>query len=115
MTKPQNVNACAAPGIDHFSSLRCPKTSLTCAHRRLPRRSKRSTGWPDLIRSYRYFARRPAMPSTTMVISSPRMSRTTTSYPASGDDDDQDWLARVSVLLVTRQYFRLGRESHSRV
>ena len=24
--KPQNVAACAAPGTDHFSSLRCPTT-----------------------------------------------------------------------------------------
>ena len=25
--KPQNVSACATPGTDHFSSLRCPITS----------------------------------------------------------------------------------------
>ena len=29
--KPQNVAACAAPGTVHFSSLRCPMTSVACA------------------------------------------------------------------------------------
>ena len=30
---PQNVAACAAPGMLHFSSFRCPITSLSCARR----------------------------------------------------------------------------------
>ena len=29
MMKPQNVRKCAVPGTDHFSSLRCPSTSVT--------------------------------------------------------------------------------------
>ena len=32
--KPQNVRKCATPGTDHFSSLRCPKTSPTSARSR---------------------------------------------------------------------------------
>jgi hypothetical protein len=30
MMNPQNVRKWATPGTDHFSSLRCPKTSLAC-------------------------------------------------------------------------------------
>ena len=30
MMKPQNVTKCASPGTVHFSSFRCPNTSLAC-------------------------------------------------------------------------------------
>ena len=28
--KPQNTTKCASPGIVHFSSFRCPNTSVAC-------------------------------------------------------------------------------------
>ena len=34
--KPQNVAACAIPGTVHFSSLRCPITSVACDSRSVP-------------------------------------------------------------------------------
>ena len=36
MMKPQNVAACAAPGTDHFSSLRCPTTSVSWVFSSVP-------------------------------------------------------------------------------
>ncbi len=33
ITNPQNTAKCAAPGTLHFSSLRCPKTSVATAQR----------------------------------------------------------------------------------
>ena len=35
--KPQKVRACATPGTDHLSSLRCPITSVACVDRSRPR------------------------------------------------------------------------------
>ncbi len=46
--KPQKTAKCAAPGTLHFSSLRCPATSVTTAPRRSPTWLRRpgSTGCP---------------------------------------------------------------------
>ena len=46
--KPQNVAACAAPGTDHFSSFRCPTTSVSWV----------STSLPGCLRTARHALRR---------------------------------------------------------
>ena len=48
MTKPQKTAKCAAPGTVHFSSLRCPNTSVATVHSRVPTSAVRpgSAGCP---------------------------------------------------------------------
>jgi len=63
--KPQNVAACAAPGTVHFSSLRCPMTSVSCVFRSVPRWSfaystRSGAGWPVNASRFSHHNRRPA-------------------------------------------------------
>ena len=53
MTKPQKTRKCAAPGTDQRSSLRCPKTSVSCVSAPRPGCSRSAAirsgaGWPAL-------------------------------------------------------------------
>ena len=72
------VKKWARPGIDHFSSRVCPKTSLIWVAMRVPRLSLRPFSslvvWPDRIRLVSHSTRRAAKTSTTAVISSPSTS-----------------------------------------
>ena len=69
------VKKCASPGIDHFSSLRCPNTSEICAQTRAPTSSVRPlAGWPDVISLKSHQIRRRANPATTNVPPRPRTS-----------------------------------------
>ena len=78
MKKPHIVKKCARPGIDHFSSRVCPKTSLIWVVMRVPRSSLRPCSslvfWPDRIRFVSQRTRRAAKTSTTAVIPSPTTS-----------------------------------------
>ncbi len=50
MKKPHIVKKWARPGIDHFSSRRCPNTSATSVQIRVPMLSVRPVaGWPDSV------------------------------------------------------------------
>jgi hypothetical protein len=75
----QNVKKWAAPGIDHFNSLRCPKTSTSWAFTRSPMPSNRpGAACPDRISRNRNSTRRPATAMATKVIATPRTRRTST-------------------------------------
>ena len=53
-TKAQKVKKCAAPGTDHCSSLRWPKTSSSWPLARVPMPSSRpGAGWPEVTSRYR--------------------------------------------------------------
>ena len=54
MMKPQNVRKWAMPGTDHWSSLRCPNTSVACVSASRPGCSltawiRSGAGWPDWL------------------------------------------------------------------
>ena len=79
MTKAQKTKKCAAPGTDHFSSLRWAKTSTTwlliAAPSRLVTFSTRSgAGWPLVMSRNRKNTRRPATGSATASMTSPTIS-----------------------------------------
>ena len=63
---PQNVAACAAPGTDHFSSLRCPMTSVSCVlsvaspGASLHYASRSGAGCPENASRFSHHTRRPA-------------------------------------------------------
>ena len=68
MKKPHMVKKCASPGMDHFSSLRWPNTSVICVHTRVPMSSVRPvTGWPDMISLNSHSTRRAANSATIAV------------------------------------------------
>ncbi len=81
--KPQNVAAWAAPGTDHFSSLRCPNTSVSCvlvsvAACVLAYSRRSGAGWPDSASRFSHHSRRPATAHATTVSPRPMIIRTTT-------------------------------------
>ena len=78
--KPQNVAAWAAPGTDHFSSLRCPNTSVSWVlplGRVRPGVLHRSgAGWPDIASRFSHHSRRPATANAATVSPRPTTIRT---------------------------------------
>src|SRR5580692_3218943 len=81
--KPQNVAACAAPGTLHFSSLRCPMTSVSCVLRSVPRWSfaystRSGAGWPVNASRFSHHSRRPATANAITVSPRPMIIRRTT-------------------------------------
>src|SRR5262249_20723974 len=78
ITNPQNTAKCATPGTLHFNSLRCPSTSATTAHARVPTSLVRpgSTGCPARANRYSVSTRRPASANASRVIARPTTSRT---------------------------------------
>ena len=87
--KPQNVAACAAPGTVHFSSLRCPITSVasTPASRAgcVRTASTRSgAGCPVRPTRASHHSRRPASANAATVSTRPTTIRTTTKTSSCG-------------------------------
>ena len=81
--KPQNVAACAAPGTDHFSSLRCPITSVAWTSTSRPGCSRTAAtrsgaGCPLNASRFSHHSRRPAIASATTVRTRPTVIRKTT-------------------------------------
>ncbi len=81
--KPQNVAACAAPGIDHWSSLRWPITSVACVSRSRPRWARAASirsgaGCPLSASDLSHHSRRPATASAATVRTKPTTMRRTT-------------------------------------
>ena len=81
--KPQNVAACAAPGTLHFSSFRCPMTSVSCVPAsppgcRLAYSSRSGAGCPENASRFSHHTRRPATASATAVSTRPTTIRRTT-------------------------------------
>ncbi len=69
------VKKCAKPGTDHFSSLRCPNTSETCAQIRAPSSSVRPlTGWPESVSLTSHRTRRTANRAMIAVMPKPTTS-----------------------------------------
>ena len=75
MKKPHIVKKWAIPGIDHFNSRVCPKTSSNCVVIRLRRLSLRLLdsliGWPDRISFVSHSTRLTAKTPTIAVIRTP--------------------------------------------
>jgi hypothetical protein len=74
--KPQNVAACAAPGTDHFSSFRCPTTSVSWVLSSVPACSlaywsRSGAGCPDSASRLSHHSRRPAIANPTTVNTKP--------------------------------------------
>ena len=81
--KPQNVAAWAAPGTDHFSSLRCPTTSVSWVSASRPGcdraySSRSGAGWPLNASRFSHQNRRPAMANAATVSTRPTIIRKTT-------------------------------------
>ena len=81
--KPQNVSACAAPGTVHFSSLRCPTTSVAWVSTSRPGCDRTAAirsgaGCPVNASRFSHHSRRPAIPSATTVSTKPTVIRKTT-------------------------------------
>ena len=81
--KPQNVSACAAPGTVHFSSLRCPITSVVSVSTSRPGCSRTAAtrsgaGCPLNASRFSHHIRRPATASATTVSTRPTVIRRTT-------------------------------------
>ena len=81
--KPQNVAACAAPGTDHWNSLRCPITSVACVSRSRPRWARAASirsgaGCPLSASRFSHQSRRPATANATAVSPRPTTIRRTT-------------------------------------
>ena len=84
--KPQNVRACATPGTVHFSSLRCPTTSVASVATSLPgcfrTASIRSgAGCPLNASRFSHHSRRPAIANATTVSTKPMTIRTSIVNP----------------------------------
>src|SRR5260370_32235020 len=84
--KPQTVAAWAAPGTDHFSSLRCPTTSTAWTSTSQPGcdrtdATRSGAGCPVNASRFSHHSRRPAIVNATTVSTSPTVIRKTT--PAS--------------------------------
>ena len=83
---PQNVAAWAAPGTVHFSSLRCPITSVSwvSASRRGCDRayaSRSGAGWPLNASRLSHHSRLPAIANAAAVSTRPTIMRTTMDAP----------------------------------
>ena len=83
MRKPQNVAACAAPGTVHFSSFRCPTTSVSWVSASRPGwdlayATRSGAGWPLNASRSSHHTRRPATANAMTVSPSPMMMRATT-------------------------------------
>ena len=81
--KPQNVAACAAPGTDHFSSLRCPITSVACTPASRPGCSRTAAtrsgaGCPLNASRFSHHNRCPATAKAMAVRAKPTVIRKTT-------------------------------------
>jgi hypothetical protein len=81
--KPQKVAAWAAPGTDHFSSFRCPMTSVSCVRTSpgtcsLAYSSRSGAGCPDRASRLSHHSRRPATASAATVSARPMIIRKTT-------------------------------------
>ena len=81
--KPQNVTACAAPGTDHLSSLRCPITSVACVSTSRPRWARAAAirsgaGCPVSASRLSHHSRRPATANAAAVRTRPTTMRRTT-------------------------------------
>ena len=81
--KPQNVAACAAPGTVHFSSLRCPITSVASVWASRPgcdrtAATRSGAGCPENASRFSHHSRRPAIPNATTVRTRPTVIRRTT-------------------------------------
>ena len=79
--KPQKVAACAIPGTVHFSSFRCPITSVSCVSASRPgcvlAYSRRSgAGWPLNASRFSHHTRRPATANAATVSTRPTTIRT---------------------------------------
>ncbi|CKR22963.1 Uncharacterised protein [Mycobacterium tuberculosis] len=69
------VKKCARPGIDHFNSRRCPRTSEIWVQMRVPRLSVRPlAGCPDMTSLESHQTRRRANTPTTAVMLMPSIS-----------------------------------------
>ncbi len=74
--KPAKTSTWAMPGTVHFSSFRCPRTSVNSAWSRRPFWSVRSTvGWPDRMRLLRNSTRRTAKNPATRMMTMPTPAR----------------------------------------
>jgi len=83
MVKPQNVRKCATPGTVHFSSLRCPSTSVASTPASRPGCSRTAAtrsgaGCPLNASRFSHQNRRPATASATTVSARPTVIRKTT-------------------------------------
>ena len=81
--KPQNVSACATPGTVHFSSLRCPITSVASAAASRPGCDRTAAirsgaGCPLPASRFSHHSRRPAIPNATTVRTRPTVIRRAT-------------------------------------
>ena len=81
--KPQNVRACATPGTVHFSSLRCPITSMASvatSRPGCPRTAaiRSGAGCPLNASRFSHHSRRPAIANATTVRTRPTVIRKTT-------------------------------------
>ena len=81
--KPQNVGACAVPGTVHFSSLRCPITSVVSVATSLPGCARTAAirsgaGCPLPASRFSHHSRRPAIANATTVRTRPTVIRKTT-------------------------------------
>ena len=81
--KPQNVSACATPGTVHFSSLRCPTTSVVSTAASRPGCSRTAAtrsgaGCPLNASRFSHHSRRPATANATTVSTKPTVIRKTT-------------------------------------
>ncbi len=83
--KPQNVAACAAPGTDHLSSLRCPTTSVAWTSASRPgcdrtEAIRSGAGCPVRASRFSHHSRRAAIANATTVRAKPTVIRRTTPY-----------------------------------
>ena len=81
--KPQNVAACAAPGTDHFKSLRCPITSVAWTSTSRPgcartAATRSGAGCPLNASRFSHHIRRPAIANAMAVRARPTVIRKTT-------------------------------------
>ena len=84
--KPQNVSACATPGTVHFSSLRCPITSVACVATSRPgclrtAAIRSGAGCPLIASRLSHHSRRPAIANAAAVRKSPMTIRTSMDNP----------------------------------
>ena len=80
---PQNVRACATPGTVHFSSLRCPITSVASTAASRPgcdrtASTRSGAGCPLPASRFSHHNRRPAIANATTVTTKPTVIRKTT-------------------------------------
>ena len=97
--KPQNVRACATPGTVHFSSLRCPITSVASVATSRPgcdrtASTRSGAGCPLNASRFSHHNRRPAIANATTVSTKPTVIRKTTrTSSVSGASHEAGFLA----------------------